>query len=210
MGRIIRILALASGLFCAFIGAQAPEFAQQYRQRMGGRIDELNRIVKQFDTEARKNKKTPEEALQFLLSANDSLVRSRGEAAREDRLRLTALTDQHNMMKTAGAFQRIIYTFRGMDTVTAEAALQDFEFAIPVNREGIIIAGVGFIFGYGFIWFLSHIMHRLTGIFFRKKKPAHGASNNVRTTSRSFGGNPNPTDSQTNTVKTNFFFSRRR
>ena len=36
-----RRLALAIGLVFAIIAAQAPEFAQQYRQRLGGALDEL-------------------------------------------------------------------------------------------------------------------------------------------------------------------------
>jgi len=36
----------------ALAGSQIPEFAQQYRQRLGGAIDELNRMIAQFDSEA--------------------------------------------------------------------------------------------------------------------------------------------------------------
>ena len=38
-------LALAIALLAGLIGSQGPEFAPQYRQRLGGAVEELNRIV---------------------------------------------------------------------------------------------------------------------------------------------------------------------
>jgi Protein of unknown function (DUF2937) len=41
------------------IGSQGPEFAQQCRQRLGGALEELNRIVSEFDAEVRGQNLTP-------------------------------------------------------------------------------------------------------------------------------------------------------
>ena len=41
---VLRRLGLAIGLLVAAVASQAPEFAQQYRQRLGGAIDEINRM----------------------------------------------------------------------------------------------------------------------------------------------------------------------
>ncbi len=49
---LARRLALAIALVAAFVGSQGPEFAQQYRQRLGGALDEVRRSVVQFDAEA--------------------------------------------------------------------------------------------------------------------------------------------------------------
>ena len=38
-------VAFVIGLLLGFALSQTPEFAQQYRQRLGGAIDELQRIV---------------------------------------------------------------------------------------------------------------------------------------------------------------------
>jgi hypothetical protein len=48
----VRRLALAIALIAGLVGSQGPEFAQQYRQRIGGALDELKRIVADFDDEA--------------------------------------------------------------------------------------------------------------------------------------------------------------
>ena len=45
-------LALAIAVLAGLIGSQGPEFTQQYRQRLGGALEELNRIVAEFDAEA--------------------------------------------------------------------------------------------------------------------------------------------------------------
>ena len=59
-------LALAIALFAALIGSQGPEFAQQYRQRLGGAVAELDRIVADFDAEAERQNMTPAEGVSRL------------------------------------------------------------------------------------------------------------------------------------------------
>ena len=56
LGRLIVIVAAALG----GVGAsQLPEFAQQYRQRLGGALEELTRIVAEFDASAARSQLTP-------------------------------------------------------------------------------------------------------------------------------------------------------
>jgi hypothetical protein len=58
-----RRLALAIAVLAGLIGSQGPEFAQQYRQRMGRALEELNRIVSEFDAEVRGQNMTRAEGL---------------------------------------------------------------------------------------------------------------------------------------------------
>jgi hypothetical protein len=46
---------LAIAVRAGLIGSQAPEFEQPYRQRLGGALEELNRIVSEFDTEVQRH-----------------------------------------------------------------------------------------------------------------------------------------------------------
>ena len=59
----LRRIALAIGLLCGLVATQAPEFAQQYRQRLAGAVDELSRVVGIFDDDAAKRSLTPPEAI---------------------------------------------------------------------------------------------------------------------------------------------------
>jgi hypothetical protein len=78
-------IALLAGL----IGSQGPEFAQQYRQRLGGALEELDRIVSEFDAEVRRQNLTPAEGLKRLEDNSDSLAartrRGRGPGDRARR-----------------------------------------------------------------------------------------------------------------------------
>ena len=75
-----RRLALAIAVLAGLIGSQGPEFAQQYRQRLGGALEELNRIVSEFDAEVRRQNLTRAEGLKRLEDNDDPLARQRGEA----------------------------------------------------------------------------------------------------------------------------------
>jgi hypothetical protein len=76
---LVRRLALAIALLAGLIGSQGPEFAQQYRQRLGGALEELNRIASEFDAEVRRQNLTPAEGLKRLEDNSDPLARERGE-----------------------------------------------------------------------------------------------------------------------------------
>ena len=85
---LVRRLAIAMGLLFALIGVQGPEFAEQYRQRLAGAIDELTRVVAAFDADAARQSLTPDAAIQRLQSNPDPLARDRGLAAEADKTRL--------------------------------------------------------------------------------------------------------------------------
>ena len=49
---IARTMALAAALLGGVTTSQLPEFAQQYRQRLGGAIDALTQVVEEFRADA--------------------------------------------------------------------------------------------------------------------------------------------------------------
>ena len=68
---------MAIALIAGLIGSQGPEFAHQYRQRIGGALDELRRIVAEFDAEAASEGLTPSEGVRRLEADSDPLARRR-------------------------------------------------------------------------------------------------------------------------------------
>ena len=72
---LARRLAFAIAVLAGLIGSQAPEFAQQYRQRLGGALEELNRIVSEFDSEVQRQNLTGAEGLKRLEDNSDRLAR---------------------------------------------------------------------------------------------------------------------------------------
>lgn len=167
MPRIARTTALAVGLFGGVVASQGPEFAQQYRQRVGGAIDELNRIVDRFDADSRATGETRERALGRLRGNPDRLASLQGEAMRANVERRDRLERQRAAFSEAGPFQRLAVMMRDPDRDIARAAYGDFEPALPVTNEGIVMGLIGFAFGWGLTRLIGLPLRRM---FFRRRR----------------------------------------
>jgi sugar lactone lactonase YvrE len=139
-----RLLALLLGVGLAIAFSQLPEFAQQYRQRLGGAIDELRGVVSRFDQTAQGSGLTRGEALDRLGRDVDPLVKRQGEATGQVVERLERLERQRRAFAEAGSFERVLVLVRDIDPVMARAVYLDFEPAVPATREGAVAAGAGF------------------------------------------------------------------
>lgn len=144
---MIRILALVSALFFGAASSQFPEFAQQYRQRLGGAIDALEQVLSDFARDAQSVGLSVPEAVQHMRSSDDPLVSRRGESMGAVLVRLEALQDQKKEMADAGAFRRVALVVSDLDAPLAQATLRDFEPAVPVTVEGLASALAGGMVG---------------------------------------------------------------
>jgi hypothetical protein len=151
---ITRRLALAIGLLFAVIGAQWPEFAQQYRQRLGGALDELNRMIAEFDSQAQSQSLTREQGLERLELNDDPLARQRADAVNEEIDRAGRLARQKEAFADAGAVNRLVTLVENFDAATMAQAWRDFEPALPVTGEAFIIGGAALVVG----WSLTHVV----------------------------------------------------
>jgi hypothetical protein len=142
--RIVFFLALVLGL----VASQVPEFAQQYRQRLGGAIDELNRIIGEFDADAARMQMDRTTGLDRLLRNTDDFVRQRGEQIRTDAERAARLERQLQAYQDAGPFWRLATFARNYEPEIARRAAENFEPAVPVTAEGLIATATGFLIGW--------------------------------------------------------------
>ena len=147
-------LALAIALLAALIGSQGPEFAQQYRQRLGGAADELKRIVANFDAESERENLTPAEGLSRLNQNPDPLARQRGEAMAETIDRANRLERQLQAMTSAGPLMRLLVMAKDLDPQTAESTLHTYEPAAPMTFEALMAAGLAAVSG----WATTHLI----------------------------------------------------
>ena len=157
-----RTLAFATGLLGAVAASQVPEFGQQYRQRLGGAIDELQSAMERFDADARASQLGRAEAIARLRGNPDDLARRRGVDAESSAARLQALERQRDRMRAAGPFGRIGAMVQDTDTLVMRGAFQSFEPAVPTTSEGAVAAGLGFLGGYGLV--------RLAAAPFRRRR----------------------------------------
>ena len=161
MSRIIRIAAFGLGLIGAVAASQGPEFSQQYRQRIGGAIDELRRIVEQFDADARANAETRESALGRLRANPDDLASRQGAAMQGNVERLGRLEAHRQAMTEAGPFSGPALMLRDGDTDLMWATYRDFKPAMPVTEEGLLSAAAGFVGVWGGILLLAAFLRSL-------------------------------------------------
>ena len=160
MPRIARTLGLAFGLSGALVASQGPEFAQQYRQRLGGAVDELRRVVARFDADAQTTGQSREAAIDRLRGNSDRLTSLQGDAMRANVERLGRLEGQRAAFADAGPFARLTLLVREGDTDLARAAWRDFEPAVPTTTEGFTTAALGFA--------LAYALSRLAGLPVRR------------------------------------------
>jgi hypothetical protein len=146
---LVRRLAVAIGLLCGLIGSQLPEFAQQYRQRLGGALDELNRTIAQFDSETAAQSLTRGQGVDQLKSNPETLARERGVAIEENIDRANRLARQQEAFQRGGPLARLVTLIGNFDPATATKAIEDFEPAVPITFEAFVIAGIALALGWG-------------------------------------------------------------
>jgi hypothetical protein len=159
---LLFVLALAGGISAS----QAPEFAQQYRQRIGGAIEELGRVVAEFDQDAAENGLTREQALDVHVQSPEALFRSRGESMQEtiDRY-ATLLRQQRDFAARSPLLQPLVLA--DSDETILAGAWRDFRPAVPVTEAGLAWAAAGF----ALTAFLAFLAAKLLRWLWRRAAP---------------------------------------
>jgi hypothetical protein len=156
----LRRIAALIALFFAIVASQLPEYAQQYRQRLGGAIDELNTLIERFNSEAAKSGMNEEQGITHLQQSDDRFVQQRGDQMRDTIMRRDRLEKQAQDFAKAGPVGRILVLAEDFDPKIAARAYQAYEPAVPTTSEGLIAGIIGFVFGGGLIHLIAWPMRR--------------------------------------------------
>jgi len=148
---IDRILCVLGAVFFA----QAPEFMQQYLQRLGGHLAEARRQLAQFEEIARQAGKTVQElATQYAANADPAVV-SMGKLVNDTELRVSALGSAEAALRDASVWTRPFVFLRELDWEIARGTGNVYKPAVPTTIEGLLYAliGVAFVLGlyYGLV-----------------------------------------------------------
>jgi hypothetical protein len=143
-----KMLAMAMALIGGLLFSQAPEFAQQYRQRIGGALDELRAIITQFDNEASRNGLDRQTALGLYTTSAEQFLRAQGDAMRYSFTRYQTLEQQSRDLDQAPPMAKPFVILRNPDPDLTTNAWRDFAPGIPVTMAGLVWAGVGLILGW--------------------------------------------------------------
>jgi Protein of unknown function (DUF2937) len=131
----------------AVAASQAPEFSQQYAQRLGGALDELKVVVGHFDQDAAKSGLTREDGLKRLETASDTFVVARGQSMRSTVQRYEALQVQKVSMEAPDVLTRVGALLKYYDPMIAKQTMSAFRPALPLTVEGGFFALLGFFGG---------------------------------------------------------------
>ncbi|MBX5136973.1 DUF2937 family protein [Rhizobium lentis] len=147
MGQIARIIALVAGLAGGTVFSQAPEFAQQYRQRIGGAIDELRVIVEDFNRQAAQHQLDREQALNAYAQSSDDFLRDRGVSMQSTIARYETLQSQQLKLSTAAPVAKPFVLLSNADDVVFANTWRDFVPGVPMSFAGLFWGAIGFVGG---------------------------------------------------------------
>jgi hypothetical protein len=167
---IIGRLALFFALLLGVATTQMPEFWQQYRQRLGGAIDELTAIVAQFDKDAAGETLTPDAAIVRLEANSDPLAQARGDEMKRILARLAKLQRAAAAFNDPNVAGRWVTLFRTFDPYIAERTYQTFQPAIPTTPEGFLAGVVGFVAGGGIVYVIGLPIRHRKKLFGRRSR----------------------------------------
>lgn len=125
--------------------SQAPEFFQQYLQRLGGHLDEAIRQLAKFEAVARESGITLEELIATTKAQAAEPVAKLGAVMAEARERVVELRTAAEALKSATLWERPWVFIRNVDTDIAAATWEAFKPAVPVTAEGFAYAGAGML-----------------------------------------------------------------
>lgn len=123
--------------------SQAPEFMQQYLQRLGGHLAEARKHLEQFEEIARQAGKTVQELAAQYLSNADPSVSSMGKLINETQQRVDSLATAEIAMRDTSLWSRPFVFLRDIDSEIARGTLGVFKPAVPTTVEGVVYALLG-------------------------------------------------------------------
>ena len=165
IGRFIVVIAAALG---ALIAAQFPEFSQQYRQRLGGALEELRQFVEDFDADAERNQLTRPAALETYDDAQEPFLRDRGVTARSTLSRYDRLFQQKVRLEAAEPLLRPVVVLNRPDMTVMHGAWADFQPGVPITPAALVWAVIGFFFAGGLVSLIRQVFGSARG---RRRQP---------------------------------------
>ncbi len=136
-----RVLCVAG----AVLFSQAPEFFQQYLQRLGGHLDEARRQLEQFQQAAAGAGLTVAQLIARTSASADQAVAPLGAAIRRTVTRVDTLQAAHDALLHASAWTRPLVFLSHWDGAIAHATWAVYRPAVPTTLEGLVYALAGML-----------------------------------------------------------------
>ena len=168
IGRLLTFVLVVSGVATV---SQGPQVAQQYEQRLGGAIGELEVVVAEFDADVAENNLTREQALATYQRSPEQFLKDRGNSMQVVIERLEDLKWQKQALTYQTGLTQPMFVAQNADQRVLNGVFDDFEPAVSLTTEGGIYGLAGGILG----WLLA-VIARATGRTIRRPGRVVGGS----------------------------------
>lgn len=125
--------------------SQAPEFMQQYMQRLGGNLDEARRQLMQFEQAATQSGLTLERFIAQTSTNSDTAVAKLGGVMTRAVSRVDSLESAQTALQNASLWTRPFVFIRHLDSSIAQGTWSIFKPAVPTTAEGLLYALLGML-----------------------------------------------------------------
>lgn len=169
-----RIIAVAGTV----IFVQMPLFIVQYKQRLGGHVDELARVIIQYNEAAKESGKTIDMYIDMHIKSNVSDFVKTGEIIQRNIDRYADLSNALKELSTSIGFNKFIVFIKNIDFSIAKSTLINFTPGVPLSSEGAVYACIGLIIGIALYFFTKKAFYTLIKRVFDKKKNNLSVTNN--------------------------------
>lgn len=132
-------------VFGAVLFSQAPEFMQQYLQRLGGHLDEARRLLAQFRHTAAQSGLTLDQFIHQTRANSDTAVAKLGDVMADTVTRVDQLAAAQAAIQNASPLARPFAFLHHVDPQIAHATWAIFQPAVPTTVEGLMYAAIGII-----------------------------------------------------------------
>ncbi|MCL2155228.1 MAG: DUF2937 family protein [Leptospirales bacterium] len=130
----------------AVIFIQIPTFLVQYKQRLGGHVDELARLINQYKSAAAGNGKTVEEYIGLHLNSGVNEFISTGKLMTENMERFNELSLALLNLSESSGIKKLFVFLKSMDFDIFKETYKDFVPGISFSLDSILYCIVGIIF----------------------------------------------------------------
>ena len=132
-------------VFGAVAFAQLPEFIQQYRQRLGGHLDEARHQLAEYTAIATRAKLSLPQFIERTSTNSDTTVAQLGTVMRNAMLRVDELTSVEAALSQASLWAKPFVFFTHLEPGIARATWDVYLPAVPTTAEGLSYAVAGMI-----------------------------------------------------------------
>lgn len=132
-------------VFGAVLFSQAPEFMQQYLQRLGGHLDEARRQLQQFQNVAASSGLSLDELIHRTTTNAEPAVAKLGGVMTDTVARVDTLAAAQAALLDASLWTRPFVFLRHLDFAITRATWSVFKPGVPVTLEGLVYALIGML-----------------------------------------------------------------